>query len=87
MKDTLESIFNQTYKNFEIIIIDGKSTDKTLKIIKRHANKIDYWISEKDKGIYDAFNKGLSLSRGYFIGIVNSDDILKKCFKNTSKVH
>ena len=78
LRDTLESIFNQTYKNFEIIIIDGKSTDKTLKIIKRHANKIDYWISEEDKGIYDAFNKGLSLSRGYFIGIVNSDDILKK---------
>ena len=72
------SIFNQNYKNFELIIIDGKSNDKTLSIIKKYEHKIDYWMSEKDKGIYDAFNKGMNLARGQYIGIVNSDDLLNK---------
>ena len=78
LEETLKSIFNQKYKNYELIIIDGKSNDKTLKIIKKNNNKIDYWISQKDKGIYDAFNKGLALARGQYIGFVNSDDILTK---------
>ncbi len=72
----LNSILKQKYRNFEIIVIDGKSNDKTLRIIKKFDKKIDYWISEKDKGIYDAFNKGYKLARGELIGIVNSDDIL-----------
>ena len=78
LEETLKSIFNQKYKNYELIIIDGKSNDKTLKIIIKNNNKIDYWISQKDKGIYDAFNKGLALARGQYIGFVNSDDILTK---------
>ena len=78
LEETLISILNQKYKNFELIVIDGKSNDKTLNIINKYSNKIDYWISEKDKGIYDAFNKGLSLARGAYIGFVNSDDILTK---------
>ena len=78
LKETLKSIFNQSYQNYELIIIDGSSKDKTLRIIKKNEKKIDYWISKKDKGIYDAFNKGLSLARGELIGFVNSDDILKK---------
>ena len=78
LEETLKSIFDQKYKNYELIIIDGKSNDKTLKIIKKNNNKIDYWISQKDKGIYDAFNKGLALARGQYIGFVNSDDILTK---------
>ncbi len=72
----LNSILKQKYRNFEIIVIDGQSNDKTLKIIKKFDKKIDYWISEKDKGIYDAFNKGYKLAKGELIGIVNSDDVL-----------
>ena len=77
LQETLDSLFKQNYKNFELIIIDGNSTDKTKNIIKKNKKNIDYWISENDKGIYDAFNKGIKLSRGDLIGIVNSDDILK----------
>jgi len=78
LEETILSVLKQSYKNFEYIIVDGGSTDKTLEIIKKYNNKIDYWVSEKDKGIYDAFNKGMSLCRGNFIGIINSDDIYTK---------
>lgn len=78
LEKTFKSVFNQTFKNFEYIIIDGGSKDSSLKIIKKYQKKIDYWISEKDKGIYDAFNKGMSLARGKFVGIINSDDLYKK---------
>ena len=77
IQKTLNSIFNQKYQNFELIVIDGGSTDNTLNIIKQNNNKIDFWISEKDKGIYDAFNKGMTFCRGDYLGFVNSDDILK----------
>ena len=73
---TIESIKNQTYKNIEYIIIDGKSDDKTLEIIDNYKNSISKTISEKDNGIYDAFNKGLNICNGELIGFVNSDDIL-----------
>jgi glycosyltransferase involved in cell wall biosynthesis len=76
IEETILSILNQTYKNIEYIIIDGGSTDKTIDIIKKYENAIDLWISEKDNGIYDAFNKGMSLSTGEMLGFVNSDDIL-----------
>jgi len=75
LEETIQSVLSQTYKNFEYIVIDGGSTDGTLDIIKKYENKIDYWISEKDNGLYDAFNKGYSLARGEYIGIINSDDI------------
>ena len=74
MEETIQSVLNQKFQNFEYIIIDGGSSDKTLDIIKKYENEIDYWISEKDRGIYDAFNKGMSLAKGDFIGIINSDD-------------
>ena len=76
LQKTLNSIFNQKYQNYELIVIDGKSTDGTVDIIKKNKKKIDKWISEKDKGIYDAFNKGMNLAKGDYIGFVNSDDIL-----------
>ena len=73
-QETIDSIKKQTYKNYEFIVIDGGSKDKTIDIIKKNSNIIDYWISEDDKGLYDAFNKGLRLAKGEFVGIINSDD-------------
>lgn len=70
----IKSILTQTYTNIEYIIIDGGSTDQTINIIKKYNNKITKWISEKDNGIADAFNKGIKLSTGKIIGFLNSDD-------------
>ncbi len=78
LNETFKSVFNQSFKNWEYIVIDGNSTDKTIDIIKDNQNMINYWVSEKDDGIYYAFNKGLSLARGQLIGFVNSDDTLEK---------
>jgi glycosyltransferase involved in cell wall biosynthesis len=72
--ETIESVNKQTYKNIEHIIIDGASKDKTLNIIKTKGKRITKIISEKDAGIYDAYNKGLSLAAGEIIGFLNSDD-------------
>lgn len=68
------SVINQGYSNLEYIIVDGGSTDGTLDIIRKYNNNIDKWISEQDKGISDAFNKGIRMSTGDVIGIINSDD-------------
>ena len=76
--ETINSVLNQTFKDFEYIIVDGDSKDNTLSIIKKYENKIDYWVSQKDNGIYDAFNYGISLCKGRYIGIINSDDIYTK---------
>jgi len=78
LEKTIESVIKQKFKNFEYIVIDGGSTDNSVKIIKKFEKKIDYWLSEKDRGIYDAFNKGMRVSKGKFIGFINSDDIYKK---------
>jgi glycosyltransferase involved in cell wall biosynthesis len=75
LEKCLKSIFKQNYTNYEIIIIDNLSNDKTIKIIKKYHKKIDLWISEKDKGIFDAMNKGIKQSNGKIISILNSDDI------------
>ena len=76
IQKTLNSIYSQKYKNYEIVVIDGNSNDGTLQIIKKNKSKINFWISEPDKGIYDAFNKGMKYSSGDYLGFVNSDDIL-----------
>ena len=74
IRDTLESVKCQEYNNVEHLVIDGLSTDETLSIVGQYSN-ISRVISEKDKGIYDAMNKGLRLATGEIIGILNSDDI------------
>jgi glycosyltransferase involved in cell wall biosynthesis len=76
LEETILSIINQKYKNIEYIVIDGGSTDQTLNIVKKYKKSISKFISEKDEGIYYAFNKGLALASGDWIGFVNSDDIL-----------
>jgi len=74
LEKTIQSVLNQTYDNIEYIIIDGGSSDGTLDIIKKYEHAIDYWVSEKDEGIYDAMNKGLQVARGDYIAILNADD-------------
>ena len=74
IEKTINSIINQTYDNIEYILIDGASTDNTLDIIKKYEDKIDYWQSEPDKGIYDAMNKGIRLALGDYIALLNADD-------------
>jgi glycosyltransferase involved in cell wall biosynthesis len=76
IEDTIKSVIGQNYLNIEYIVIDGGSTDKTLDVLRRYNDKIDYWRSEKDNGISDAFNKGINLAKGEIIGLVNADDYL-----------
>jgi glycosyltransferase len=73
---TMDSIARQTYPDIEHIIVDGLSTDGTLEIIKQHQDKVAYFVSEPDRGIYDAINKGLDKATGDIIGLLNSDDVL-----------
>ena len=74
LEQTINSVLDQSYGNVEYIIIDGGSTDGTLEIIEKYEDKIDYWVSEADSGIYDAMNKGISLCTGDYIAFLNADD-------------
>ena len=91
IEQTILSVINQTYPNVEYIIIDGGSTDGTVDIIKKYANKIAYWVSEPDKGIYDAMNKGGLKATGDFIQFLNAGDwfenehVIEKIFKDWYK--
>ena len=76
LSQCIESVQRQTYKNIEHIIVDGKSTDRTVSIIKNYESSISKWVSEPDKGMYDAINKGMAMATGDVIGLLNSDDML-----------
>ena len=75
IKEAIESVFSQTYSDIEYIIIDGNSIDKTVQLINEYSDQLGFFISEKDKGIYDAMNKGINAAKGDVIGILNSDDL------------
>lgn len=73
--DTIDSVLSQDFPEIEYIVVDGGSTDGTIGIIRQNENRISQWISEKDQGMYDAMNKGISMATGDVIGILNSDDV------------
>ncbi|MBK8480836.1 MAG: glycosyltransferase [Proteobacteria bacterium] len=76
LAEALASVRAQTYDNVEQIVVDGGSTDGTIELLRAHEESIDYWISERDQGMYDAYNKGIALARGRYIKNLNHDDLL-----------
>ena len=89
IEQTFVSIQNQTYENVEYIVVDGGSKDGTDSLIKKYKNIISTYITEQDKGLYDALNKGLSIATGDIVGILNSDDVFKNddVLENVAKFH
>lgn len=75
IRDTIESVLSQDYDGIEYIVIDGGSTDGTVQIVKEYGSRIDVFVSEPDRGIYDAMNKGIRAATGDVIGTLNSDDV------------
>lgn len=82
VEQAIYSVVNQTYSDIEFIIIDGGSTDGTLDVIKKYGDKITYWVSEPDNGIYDALNKGIAIATGDYIEVFGSDD----CFIDENSI-
>lgn len=74
IKNAIDSVFGQTYENIEYIVVDGASTDGTVEVVRSYGDKISKFVSEPDRGLYDAMNKGLALASGDIVGILNSDD-------------
>jgi glycosyltransferase involved in cell wall biosynthesis len=75
IEKSIQSVLEQTYNDLEYIIVDGNSKDQTLQIVSKYNNRISKIVSEPDKGIYDAMNKGIALSSGSLIGLLNADDV------------
>lgn len=75
IRDTIDSVLNQTYPDVEYIVVDGKSTDSTLEIVESYGSRIGRILSEPDRGIYDAMNKGIKIATGDVIGLLNADDV------------
>ena len=75
IEDAIKSVLSQTYPNIEYIVVDGASKDGTIDVIKKYEDKISTFVSERDKGIYDGLNKGVSLATGDIIAFLHSDDI------------
>lgn len=88
IEDTFKSIFNQTYKDFELIVIDGSSIDGTLDVIEKYKDKLSYFVSEPDNGIYDAMNKGIKVASGDFLFFLNANDVFydSLVLEKTSKI-
>ena len=76
LEHTIKSILSQTNQSYEYIVIDGGSTDGTVDVIKKHEQHIAYWISEKDKGLYDAMNKALRVAKGKYVWFMNAGDLI-----------
>lgn len=74
LEQTIQSVIHQKGSDVEYVVVDGGSTDDSMKIINQYSDHIDYWISEPDKGLYDALNRGIKLCRGEFIGAIHSND-------------
>ena len=75
IETTFQSVANQTHDNIEYIVVDGGSTDGTLDLITKYSKHISKWVSEPDKGLYDAMNKGIAMATGDVVGLINSDDL------------
>lgn len=88
LRKTIKSVVSQTFRDFEYVIIDGGSTDGSVDVIKEYADRVDYWVSEKDHGIYHAMNKGAFAAHGEYTQFLNSGDylcderVLEKVFAN-----
>jgi glycosyltransferase involved in cell wall biosynthesis len=76
LERTINSVIHQTYNDFEYILIDGGSADKSIDVIKRYSERLTHWLSEPDKGIYHAMNKGITLAKGEYLLFLNSGDYL-----------
>lgn len=74
LERAIQSVLSQSYGNVEYVVVDGGSTDGTLDILRKYGDRIDFWVSEPDEGIYHAMNKGIALATGELIGLLNSDD-------------
>ncbi|WP_299778164.1 glycosyltransferase family 2 protein [uncultured Formosa sp.] len=88
LESTFKSVFNQTYQEFEYIVVDGGSTDGGKALIEEHSDKINYWICEPDNGVYDAMNKGINEATGEYLYFLNSGDTFynKDVLSNISKL-
>lgn len=75
LKNTLSSVLEQDYNNIEYIVIDGGSTDGSKELLVAKANELHYWVSERDKGLYNAMNKGITQSTGDYLIFMNSGDV------------